>query len=142
MLTSPLRQCIFTHQYLPTGKFSFGIETFGKLLNLISDFMIRLSLLKLPSESDPSQRVVYLLPDGILHPRFQGLSSKTGRYLICKKSVVPHLEARGSVRRTRMAAGDVRLHALFEHQVGSQLRDRVIQVSISRLHPLLDLICI
>ncbi|KZT43020.1 hypothetical protein SISSUDRAFT_802228 [Sistotremastrum suecicum HHB10207 ss-3] len=109
MLSSPMRQCIFTQQYLPT------------------DFMIRMSVLKIPSDKAPSNENLYLLPDGVLHPRFKSLSSRVGRYLVCKKSVVPHLEPRKSVYRARPGAGEIRLHAMFEEQVGSMLRERVIQ---------------
>jgi len=107
MLSSPMRQCIFTRNYLP------------------SDFLIRVAALRKEEPADLRSEV-YLLPDGILHPRYAHRATGLGRYLLCRKSFVSLLQIRGIGHRV-LFKSPVTIHALLENQIGWQLRERVIQ---------------
>ncbi|KAI9447813.1 hypothetical protein H4582DRAFT_2107294 [Lactarius indigo] len=61
MLSTPIRKCSLSSRYLP------------------SDFMVRLSVKRLPSPRTGSKWPSYtLVPDGLQHPKFKGLDSRKG----------------------------------------------------------------
>ncbi|KAF9263551.1 hypothetical protein L218DRAFT_321796 [Marasmius fiardii PR-910] len=110
MLASPIRRCYVTGQYLP------------------SDFLIRLSIMKLPSPEPlrfihPNIRPPTLLvPDGLQHPKFKARRSGTAIYISCTSTALRMMKARGV--HTRFNAD---LHQLLGEQIRHLLRLRVLQ---------------
>ncbi|KAF8528789.1 hypothetical protein BU17DRAFT_37441 [Hysterangium stoloniferum] len=107
MLSSPLRQCLLTEQYLP------------------ADFMIRLAALKIHSPRI-LQPMTALLPDGLEHSRFKGRKSGRGWYVLCNKEAINQLLNRGTYKRI-FSPTPLKFHALLAEQIGEQLRTRVLQ---------------
>ncbi|KAK7470813.1 hypothetical protein VKT23_002231 [Stygiomarasmius scandens] len=121
MLGSPLRQCLLTGQYLP------------------KDFLIRLGAFRV---SPPTSRFIAvgrapdaaLMPDGLLHSKFQVRRSGKAGYVLCWKDAISLLREKGSYRRV---VHNSHLHALLEQQIGHLLRLRVLQelqLVIDQLH--------
>lgn len=79
---------------------------------------------KEPAEANSE---VYVVPDGVLHPRYSHRSSGIGKYILCRKSIIPLLEVRGLHHRILYKKKAV-LHSLLEQQIVWQLRERIIQV--------------
>ena len=63
--------------------------------------MVRLSVKWLPSPS-PSPRTVSkrpgytLVPDGLQHPKFKGLDSRKGHYVVCRRAAIEELDRRSA----------------------------------------------
>ncbi|KAF8341449.1 uncharacterized protein EI90DRAFT_3150563 [Cantharellus anzutake] len=104
MLASPLRRCNLTTKRLP------------------SDFLIRLSTSSLKSENGVER--VYLLPDGLLHPKYRPRVSGHGGYVLCWKDALKELAHTRAYKRIHSTAI---AHSLLSDQVGHQLRTRAIQ---------------
>lgn len=63
------------------------------------DFLIRLSVKRLPSPPTGSTRPTYtLVPDGLQHPKFKGLDSRKGHYIVCRRAAIQELDRRGTAR--------------------------------------------
>ncbi|KAF5369749.1 hypothetical protein D9758_001197 [Tetrapyrgos nigripes] len=82
MLSSPIRRCMVTDQYLP------------------SDFLIRLGAFKIPSSiprfltpNRPPEAV--LVPDGLEHSRFRVRETGKAGYVLCWKNAIPLLRQKG-----------------------------------------------
>jgi hypothetical protein len=90
-----------------------------------SEFLIRVAAVKV--ETDGKQEA-YLVPDGVLHPKYSHRTTGFAKYILCRKSVVPLLMKRGLHRRILMGK-EVKLHGRLAEQISWQLRERVIQVS-------------
>ncbi len=64
-----------------------------------TDFLIRLSIKQLPSSrrQTGSKRLVYtLVPDGLQHPKFKGLDSRRGHYIVCRRDAIQEFNKRGT----------------------------------------------
>jgi hypothetical protein len=64
-----------------------------------TDFLIRLSIKQLPSSrrQTGSKRPVYtLVPDGLQHPKFKGLDSLRGHYIVCRRDAIQKFIKRGT----------------------------------------------
>ncbi|THV08709.1 hypothetical protein K435DRAFT_627812, partial [Dendrothele bispora CBS 962.96] len=121
MLGSPMRQCLLTGQLLP------------------KDFLIRLGVFRV---SPPTSRFISgtrppeaaLMPDGLLHSKFQVRKSGKAGYVLCWKEAIHPLREKGTFRRI---VHNSQLHALLEDQIGHHLRLRVLQelqLVIDQLH--------
>jgi hypothetical protein len=67
-----------------------------RLINMYSDFLIRLSVKRLPSPHTGSNKPMYtLVPDGVQHPKFKGLDSRKGYYVVCRRAAIQELDKRG-----------------------------------------------
>jgi hypothetical protein len=65
--------------------------------DLTPDFMIRLSIKRLPfSETGPTRRTYTLVPDGLQHPKFKGLDSHRGHYIVCRRAAIQEFDKRGT----------------------------------------------
>ncbi|KAH8986172.1 hypothetical protein EDB83DRAFT_2240424 [Lactarius deliciosus] len=107
MLSTPLRKCSMSSRYLP------------------SDFMIRLSVKRLPSPRTGSKRPSYVLvPDGLQHPKFKGLDSRRGHYIVCRRAVIQEFDKRKCHRRILSTIGQ--FSSLPEY-IGHLLRLRILQ---------------
>ncbi|KAG7097125.1 hypothetical protein E1B28_004503 [Marasmius oreades] len=110
MLASPIRRCLVTGQYLP------------------SDFLVRLSLMKLPSSRPlrflhPNLQIPSLLvPDGLQHPKFQVRRSGTSVYMLCSKAALVKMKERSLHQRF-----GTEVHAFLGEQIRHLLRLRVLQ---------------
>lgn len=61
------------------------------------DFMVRLSVKRLPSPRTGSKRPSYtLVPDGLQHPKFKGLDSRKGHYVVCRRAAMQEFGRRGT----------------------------------------------
>ena len=101
-----------------------------------TDFLIRLSPQRVDTnalaEVESIENVKeenYILPDGILHPRYSQRTSGTGYYVLCRRDLIRHLQGHGKLSAVLRLRTKVQIHSLIEDQVGWQLRERVIQVS-------------
>ncbi|ESK97563.1 hypothetical protein Moror_17563 [Moniliophthora roreri MCA 2997] len=110
MLSTPIRRCIVTNQYLP------------------SDFFIRLTSMRIPSPQ--SNRFIssrrpktVLIPDGLEHPKFKLRRSGKARYILCWKDAIQELRVRNQMRRH----GTDEVYSLLEDQIRHLLRLRVLQ---------------
>ncbi|KAH9049015.1 hypothetical protein EDB84DRAFT_1261558 [Lactarius hengduanensis] len=107
MLSTPIRRCSMSSRYLP------------------SDFMVRLSVKRLPSPRTGSKQSSYVLvPDGLQHPKFKGLDSRKGHYIVCRRAVIKEFDKRKSYRRVLSAIGQ--FSSLPEY-IGHLLRLRILQ---------------
>ncbi|KAH9071697.1 hypothetical protein EDB83DRAFT_269792 [Lactarius deliciosus] len=107
MLSTPLRKCSMSSRYLP------------------SDFMVRLSVKRLPSPRTGSKRPSYVLvPDGLQHPKFKGLDSRRGHYIVCRRAVIQEFDKRKCHRRILSTIGQ--FSSLPEY-IGHLLRLRILQ---------------
>ncbi|KAI9467231.1 hypothetical protein BJY52DRAFT_1201561 [Lactarius psammicola] len=108
MLSTPMRKCSLSLRYLP------------------SDFMVRLSVKRLPSPRAGSKRPSYtLVPDGIQHPKFKGLDSRKGHYLVCRRPAIQEFDRRGNYRRILSAT--IKLPSSLPEYIGHLLRLRILQ---------------
>ncbi|KAF8484548.1 hypothetical protein DFH94DRAFT_237157 [Russula ochroleuca] len=105
MLSTPLRMCTLSRRYLP------------------SDFMIRLSLKRLPPQTGPKRSKYTLVPDGLQHPKFRGLDHR-GNYIVCRRAALQELDERGSYRRVSSA---IKLPSSLPDYIGHLLRLRILQ---------------
>ncbi|KAH9173456.1 hypothetical protein EDB89DRAFT_1850202 [Lactarius sanguifluus] len=107
MLSTPIRKCLMSSRYLP------------------SDFMVRLSVKRLPSPRTGSKRPSYVLvPDGLQHPKFKGLDSRKGHYIVCRRAVIKEFDKRKCYRRVLSTIGQ--FSSLPEY-IGHLLRLRILQ---------------
>ena len=61
------------------------------------DFMVRLSVKRLPSPRTGPKRPGYtLVPDGLQHPKFKGLDSRRGHYVVCRRAAMQEFDKRGT----------------------------------------------
>ncbi|KAF8264944.1 hypothetical protein EI94DRAFT_1779442 [Lactarius quietus] len=108
MLSTPIRKCSLSSKYLP------------------SDFMVRLSVKRLPSPRTGSKRPSYtLVPDGLQHPKFKGLDSRKGHYVVCRRAAMEEFDERKMYRRILSAA--MKLPSSLPEYIGHLLRLRIIQ---------------
>lgn len=108
MLSTPIRRCSLSSRYLP------------------SDFMVRLSVKRLPSPRTGSKRPSYtLVPDGLHHPKFKGLDSRKGHYVVCRRAAMQEFDRRGTYRRILSAT--TRLSSSLPEYIGHLLRLRILQ---------------
>jgi len=127
MLASPIRKCIATERYLPTGlRFPPPTPVF---LSSCPDFLIRLARMRLPPDLvDPKQKrhpdSTALIPDGLQHPKFTARKSGTALYVFCNKAAISRLAERSA---KHLAARKISVHALLAEQVAHLLRVRVLQ---------------
>ncbi|KAH8988607.1 hypothetical protein EDB92DRAFT_2054538 [Lactarius akahatsu] len=107
MLSTPIRRCSMSSRYLP------------------SDFMVRFSVKRLPSPRTASKRPSYVLvPDGLQHPKFKGLDSRKGYYVVCRRAVMKEFDKRKCYRRILSAIGQ--FSSLPEY-ISHLLRLRILQ---------------
>jgi len=67
------------------------------ILSAYPDFLVRLSVKRLPSPRTGSSRTTYtLVPDGLQHPKFKGLDSRKGHYVVCRRAVMLEVDNRGT----------------------------------------------
>ncbi|KAN0132489.1 hypothetical protein V8E53_009505 [Lactarius tabidus] len=108
MLSTPIRRCSLSSRYLP------------------SDFMVRLSVKRLPSLRTGPKRPSYtLVPDGLQHPKFKGLDSRKGHYVVCRRAAMAEFDGRGTYRRILHAA--LRLPSTLPEYISHLLRLRILQ---------------
>ena len=95
MLSTPIRKCAQSSRYLPTGTSPLlYASTRPTDQSIHSDFLIRLSVKRLPPGS---KRPMYtLVPDGVQHPKFKGLDSRKGHYVVCRRTAMQVLDKRGT----------------------------------------------
>ncbi len=60
------------------------------------DFLIRLSIKQLPSSQTAKRRTYTLVPDGLQHPKFKGLDTHRGHYIVCRRAAVQEFDKRGT----------------------------------------------
>ncbi|KAH9062176.1 hypothetical protein EDB87DRAFT_1559399 [Lactarius vividus] len=107
MLSTPIRRCSLSSRYLP------------------SDFMVRLSVKRLPSPRAGSKWPSYVLvPDGLQHPKFKGLDSRKGHYVVCRRAVMQEFDTRKCHRRILSTIGQ--FSSLPEY-IDHLLRLRILQ---------------
>jgi hypothetical protein len=68
-------------------------------VNTTPDFMIRLSLKRLPPQTGPKRSKYTLVPDGLQHPKFRGLDHR-GNYIVCRRAALQELDERGTASLT------------------------------------------
>ncbi|KAI0254922.1 hypothetical protein BJV78DRAFT_886364 [Lactifluus subvellereus] len=108
MLSTPLRKCAQSSRYLP------------------SDFLVRLSVKRLPSPRTGSKRQTYtLVPDGLQHPKFKGLDSRRGHYVVCRRAAMQEFETRGIYRR--LLSATIKLPSSLPDYISHLLRVRILQ---------------
>jgi len=98
MLSTPIRKCAQSSRYLPAGMSPLlYASTRPTDQSIHSDFLIRLSVKRLPSPRPGSNRPMYtLVPDGVQHPKFKGLDSRKGHYVVCRRAAMQEFEKRGT----------------------------------------------
>jgi hypothetical protein len=65
------------------------------------DFLIRLSVKRLPFPQTGSKRLGYtLVPDGLQHPKFKGLDDRRGHYVVCRRAAIQELGSKGTASLT------------------------------------------
>jgi hypothetical protein len=65
--------------------------------DLTPDFLIRLSIKRVPSSQTGSKRRTYtLIPDGLQHPKFKGLEICRGHYIVCRRAAIQEFDKRGT----------------------------------------------
>jgi len=108
MLSTPIRKCAQSLRHLP------------------SDFLIRLSIKRVPSSQTGSKRRTYtLIPDGLQHPKFKGLEICRGHYIVCRRAAIQEFDKRGSGRR--LVSGGMKLPSSLPDYVSHLLRLRILQ---------------
>ena len=66
-------------------------------LSMYPDFLVRLSVKRLPSpRTRPSRPAHTLLPDGLQHPKYKGLDSGQGHYVVCRRAAMQEFYTRGT----------------------------------------------
>jgi hypothetical protein len=61
------------------------------------DFLVRLSVKRLPSpQTGPEVPNYTLVPDGLQHPKFKGLDSREGHYVVCRRAAMKEFARRGT----------------------------------------------
>ncbi len=60
-------------------------------------FMIRLSVKRLPPRTGSTRPSYTLVPDGLQHPKFKGLDSRKGHYVVCRRAAMPEYDSRGTI---------------------------------------------
>ena len=99
MLSTPIRNCAQSSQYLPSGMLPLlYARTRASDQSIYLDFLIRLSVKRLPSPpASPNRRTYTLVPDGVQHPKFKGLDNRRGHYVACRRSAIQEFDRRGTV---------------------------------------------
>lgn len=65
--------------------------------DLTPDFLIRLSIKQMSSSRAGTKRQTYtLIPDGLQHPKFKGLDSYRGHYIVCRRAAIQEFEKKGT----------------------------------------------
>jgi len=93
MLSTPIRKCVQSSRYLPSGMSPLPTllcPLRDRLtLSTYPDFLVRLSVKRLPSPRTGRSRPTYaLVPDGLQHPKFKGLDSRKGHYVVCRRAAM------------------------------------------------------
>ncbi|KAH9965720.1 hypothetical protein BC827DRAFT_1314648 [Russula dissimulans] len=103
MLSTPIRRCAQSSRHLP------------------SDFLIRLSVKRLPPSlrANPQWPTYTLNPDGLQNPKFKGLDSRRGYYIVCRRAALQEFD--------RKCSADLTLPSSLPEYVGHLLRLRVLQ---------------
>ena len=99
MLSTPIRRCVQSLRYLPSGMSPIPLYACMRPtdLSMYSDFLIRLSVKRLPSpRTCPSRPTYTLLPDGLQHPKFKGLDDRKGYYVVCRRAAMQEFDNRGT----------------------------------------------
>ena len=66
-------------------------------LSMCPDFLVRVSVKRIPSPRTGSSRPTYtLVPDGVQHPKFKGLDSRKGHYVVCRRAAVQEFNKPGT----------------------------------------------
>ncbi|KAI0347361.1 hypothetical protein BDW22DRAFT_521946 [Trametopsis cervina] len=104
MLSSPMRRCILTNTRLPI------------------DFMIRVSTMRAPT----SPFAPVFVPDGVEHPRYRGIRSGYGHYVVCHRAAFDHLLESKAIHRRYLNDIAPTGSLLIQH-IGHVLRVRVLQ---------------
>ena len=66
-------------------------------LRMYLDFLVRLSVKRLPSPRTGRSRPTYtFVPDGLQHPKFKGLDSRKGYYVVCRRAAMQEFYQRGT----------------------------------------------
>lgn len=141
MLASPIRKCIITDRYLPTGKPLSNSKPQTNLLVFV-DFLIRLSLMRVPLklQKDPKPGVIQtvLVPDGLQHSKFTARKSGRATYVLCNKDSISMLIETGTYKRI---ARFLSVPSLLANQIAHLLRVRVLQefeLLADRLESIID----
>ncbi|KDQ64724.1 hypothetical protein JAAARDRAFT_167310 [Jaapia argillacea MUCL 33604] len=110
MLSSPLRQCVYTSRLQP------------------ADLLIRLGPIKMPqsrhSRSAKSIRTT-LVPDGLEHPKFRARRYGIARYVVCNKAIFNEVVFEQPLKRR--PSPNLSIHTLLTAQVSHLLRIRILQ---------------
>lgn len=108
MLATPLRKCIVTTKVLPTA------------------LLVQLKPLRVPPkpESGKTNNTEVMMPDQVLHPKFQAVRRGKGGWICLDAGIVEHARKRGVYKMVSNAA--VMLPSTGE-LVGKQLQERVCQ---------------
>ncbi|KAL5527646.1 hypothetical protein ACEPAG_6447 [Sanghuangporus baumii] len=106
MLSSPIRSCILSSRHLPT------------------DFLIRLTAVRMPRKNATARITTMLVPNGILHPRFASRQQRVVYYVTCWKEALKETLSRGDYKKPII---NINVHRLLLDQISSQLRQRVLQ---------------
>ncbi|KAH9045175.1 hypothetical protein EDB85DRAFT_2070079 [Lactarius pseudohatsudake] len=118
MLSTPIRRCSMSSRYLP------------------SDFMVRLSVKRLPSPRTGSKQPSYVLvPDGLQHPKFKGLDSRKGHYIVCRRAVIKEFDKRTVLKKKnppsqecyRRVLSAIGQFSSLPEYIGHMLRLRILQ---------------
>lgn len=138
-----------TGQRLPSGESYQTLLSWSMLTFVRLDFLLRFSAatidadtatLDLPKKISPT----FLLPDGLLHPRFQALSGGSGWYILCWKDAVEEFGSRGTlllpvprlitllilkfpIGQHKRVHPTAHFHSLLASQITDHLRLRVLQ---------------
>src|SRR6266567_4090932 len=100
MLSTPIRKCAQSLRHLPSGMSSHHDPYLydADRRDLTPDFLIRLSIKRVPSSQTGSKRRTYtLVPDGLQHPKYKGLDSHSrGHYIICRRTAIQEFDKRGT----------------------------------------------
>ncbi|KAG2013402.1 hypothetical protein CC2G_010319 [Coprinopsis cinerea AmutBmut pab1-1] len=107
MLSSPMRLCLETDQYLP------------------ADLLVRLSWLRLPC-IEGSKPSVALIPDGIQHTKFTSRKSGKATYVLCLREAVDRAVSSGKYRR-HIKEDNIKVSSQLSDHVAHLLRLRVLQ---------------
>jgi hypothetical protein len=65
--------------------------------DLTPDFLIRIFIKRLPSsQTGPKRQTYTVVPDGLQHPKFKGLDSYRGYYIVCRRAALQEFDKRGT----------------------------------------------
>ncbi|KAF8311150.1 hypothetical protein DL93DRAFT_2169202 [Clavulina sp. PMI_390] len=104
MLSSPLRYCMLSAKHYH------------------SDFLLRLSTSSMQDDHGKSR--IFLLPDGLEHPKYRSLNVTRGSYIILWKDALEEFIEAGTHRRIHPS---VEVHSLISEQIQTQLERRLVQ---------------